>query len=183
MGAERVGAVLLGRSAGPRSRWSIAPAADGAEVIAYRQLRRRVFVQEQGLFAGSDADAVDEDPRTVVLVARSVEGTILGGVRLAPVRDPDIGWWHGGRLAVEADARSAGGIGAALVRAACAHAEAVGALRFEATVQAANERWFAHLGWRAVRTIAMAGAPHVLMYWPIDRSGHARGGPRPRRDP
>ena len=49
---------------------------------------------------------------------------------LGPAIDgPDVGWWQGGRLV--AAARS--GAGAALVRAACARAEAAGALRFDAT--------------------------------------------------
>ena len=167
---ERVGGgVLVGPAPRAAGRWRVEVAADRAGVRAYQELRRRVFVQEQGLFAGSDADDTDADPRTVVLVARAPDGTVLGGVRLAPATEPDLGWWHGGRLVVAATSRTAGGIGAALVRAACAHAERLGALRFEATVQAANERWFTHLGWRRLRPVTVAGAPHVLMTWPVDR--------------
>jgi putative N-acetyltransferase (TIGR04045 family) len=150
-------------------------AADATEVAAYRALRHRVFVQEQGLFAVSDADAVDDDPRTVVLVARSPAGTVVGGVRLAPVADPGLGWWQGGRLVVAPDSRTAGGIGALLVRAACAQAERLGATRFEATVQAANESWFGHLGWQRVGAVTVAGAPHVLMRWPVGRFGGLGG--------
>src|SRR4029453_1572535 len=93
-----------------------------------------------------------------------------GGVRLGPVADgPDIGWWAGGRLAVARDARGAWGVGAALVRAACARAEAEGALRFDATVQARNEVLFQRLGWVAVGPVTVAATPHVLMRWPIGR--------------
>jgi len=47
-------------------------------------------------------------------------------------------WWSGVPL----------GLGnAELVRAACRHAVAAGVLRFEADVQARNERFFAALGW------------------------------------
>jgi AIR synthase-related protein len=60
-------------------------------------------------------------------------------------------------------------VGAALVRAACARAEDEGVLRFEASVQARNEVFFARLGWRQVRRITVAGTPHVLMRWPIGR--------------
>lgn len=162
------GAVAL-EAGGRRVRWSVAPAADAAEVAAYRALRHRVFVQEQGLFVTSDADALDDDPHTVVLVARSAAGAVLGGVRLAPVGDPDLGWWQGGRLVVAPGSRTAGGIGAALVRAACAHAGRLGAVRFEATVQAANEVWFTHLGWQRVGAVTVAGAPHVLMRGPVGR--------------
>jgi hypothetical protein len=37
-----------------------------ATIAAYRSLRTKVFVHEQGLFTGHDLDAPDEDPRTVV---------------------------------------------------------------------------------------------------------------------
>ncbi|MFT4262121.1 MAG: hypothetical protein QM572_01945, partial [Nocardioides sp.] len=78
--------------------------AEGADLEAYRALRRDVFVAEQGLFPGSDRDDVDDDPRTVVLVARTPDGEVLGGVRLAPMTElsggRDLGWWRGSRLAV-----------------------------------------------------------------------------------
>jgi AIR synthase-related protein len=61
------------------------------------------------------------------------------------------------------------GVGSALVRAACARAEAEGALRFDATVQVRNEPLFARLGWQSVRRLTVADAPHVLMRWPIGR--------------
>lgn len=136
----------------------------------YHRLRSQVFVDEQGLFDGSDRDDRDDDPRTVVLAARNSRGELLGGVRLGPAGPgPDIGWWIGGRLVVDAAVRGVRGIGPALVRAACAHAEAAGALRFDATVQARNERMFTVMGWRPVRRTTVAGRPHVLMRWPIDR--------------
>ncbi|MET0414389.1 MAG: hypothetical protein ABW022_00005, partial [Actinoplanes sp.] len=164
--------------------FTILPATDRAEYLA---LRRQVFVAEQGLFDHHDLDDRDDDPRTVVLVARSARGEFLGGVRVGPAVDgPDIGWWQGGRLAVIPAARGlringsapgtpaarggkgirsalgGRGIGSALVRAACAYAENAGALRFDATVQPRNERVFAHLGWDRVRETTVAGRPHVL---------------------
>jgi putative N-acetyltransferase (TIGR04045 family) len=147
--------------------------ADPAALAGYRALRRAVFVAEQGLFDGHDGDDVDDDPRTVVLVARDPRDPakpVVGGVRLAPVTEPDLGWWAGSRLAVHPSARRGGvQIGAALVRAACASAEAAGALRFEATVQAANERFFARLGWQRLAAVELFGAPHVSMRWPVHR--------------
>ena len=169
---------LLGdqRSVARQPWYRIEPATDPGTLAAYRALRRRVFCHEQQLFDRDDTDEVDADPRTEVLVARDRAGTVLGGVRLGPAGPgPDLGWWQGGRLAVEPAARRArtapggAGLGAALVRAACARAEAAGALRFEATVQARNERLFARWGWQPVRPATVAGAPHVLMRWPIDR--------------
>ncbi|ONI92071.1 AIR synthase [Saccharothrix sp. ALI-22-I] len=190
-----------------RPGFRIEPADD---VAAYRELRRLVFVEEQGLFSGTDLDEHDDDPRTVVLVARDESGQVLGGVRLHPARvdGPDIGWWQGGRLVVDPACRgtgggwsgaslfqptfevgdntvffessgqdhpivvgagAVGGVGSALVRAACAYAEATGALRFDATVQASNEVLFSRLGWTRVRDVVVAGRPHVLMRWPIGR--------------
>ncbi|MER7878805.1 MSMEG_0567/sll0787 family protein [Streptomyces solisilvae] len=145
--------------------------ADGpADLSAYRRLRRDAFVYEQGLFRGHDLDERDTDPRTLVLIARGRDGTVVGGVRLGPATDgPDIGWWQGGRLVVAPAVRGSAGVGAALVRAACARAEAEGALRFDATVQTRNEVLFRRLGWRRVRDITAAGSPHVLMRWPIGR--------------
>ncbi|WP_439813546.1 MSMEG_0567/sll0787 family protein [Streptomyces sp. P9-2] len=153
-----------------QSRFHIEQACSAAELSDYRRLRREAFVHEQGLFTGHDLDDRDTDPRTLVLVAKDQDATVVGGVRLGPVGDgPDIGWWQGGRLVVARRARGPHGIGAALVRAACARAEAEGVLRFDATVQAQGEVLFKRLGWRSVREIEAAGALHMLMRWPIGR--------------
>ena len=150
--------------------FTLLEAATPELLAGYRALRRDVFVGEQGLFETDDADAVDADPRTVVLVALDADGCVLGGVRLHPAEGgADLGWWVGGRLAVRAGARGTLGVGPALVRAACARAEAEGALRFDATVQPANEVLFARLGWLRVRGVTVARRPHVLMRWPVGR--------------
>jgi putative N-acetyltransferase (TIGR04045 family) len=147
-------------------------------VATYRALRRAVFVDEQGLFAdrpGGDHDDHDDDPRALVLLAHDGDGELLGGVRLAPAdADPatrDLGWWCGSRLVVAPAARRRAGVrvGAALIRAACARAEAQGVLRFEADVQPANEALFLRLGWLRVRDTTAAGRPHVRMRWPVGR--------------
>ena len=165
--------VLLGdRSSIERQpRIFIEQAGDQSALASYRALRTEVFVREQGLFSGGDHDARDDDPRTVVLLARDTgSGAVVGGVRLGPAdHGPDLGWWAGSRLAVHPAARGMSGVGSALVRAACARAEAEGALRFDATVQVRNEPLFARLGWQSVRRLTVADAPHVLMRWPIGR--------------
>jgi putative N-acetyltransferase (TIGR04045 family) len=163
---------LLGESRAPRPHpaFRVERVDDAASLTAYRALRSRVFVDEQNLFARHDVDRHDDDARTVVLVARDARGEVIGGVRLHPAGDgPDIGWWCGGRLVVDPAHRSAGGVGPALVRAACAYAENASVLRFEATVQVRNERMFARLGWTPVRAVTVAGTPHVLMRWPTGR--------------
>jgi predicted GNAT family N-acyltransferase len=77
----------------------------------YHRLRHRVFIDEQRLFTGSDRDDRDDDPRTVVLQARGTHGELLGGVRLGPAGPgDDIGWWAGGRVAVDPSVRGAHGI-------------------------------------------------------------------------
>lgn len=142
--------------------------ADRPAKQTYYALRCRAFVDQQGLFDRTDLDERDDDPRTVVLVARDSHGEVIGGVRLGPAAaGPDIGWWQGGRLVAAPGTHR--GVGAALVRAACARAEAEGALRFDATVQLGTQRFFQRLGWETVRPVTVAGTPHVLMRWPIDR--------------
>jgi putative N-acetyltransferase (TIGR04045 family) len=140
--------------------------ADPAGVRAHRQLRQQAFVEDQGLFAGTDLDDADADPATVVLVARGVAGEVLGGVRLAPV-GVDVGWWTGSRLVVAPG--SPPGIGPALVVAACARAEQAGALRFDATVQDRYAAMFTRLGWAATGAADIGGRPHTAMTWPIGR--------------
>jgi putative N-acetyltransferase (TIGR04045 family) len=176
--------VVLGDSASlaRRPAFSIERADDAGAIAAYRKLRVRAFVHEQGLFVGHDLDDRDDDPRTVVLVARDRAGTVIGGVRLGPTGGgPDLGWWFGGRLVVDPASRGVdassggvgpvglGGVGPALVRAACAYAESAGVLRFEATVQGRGERMFTRLGWQPVQPVTVAGSSHVLMRWPIGR--------------
>jgi AIR synthase-related protein len=176
--------------------FGIAPAEDATALASYRWLRRNVFVEEQGLFDRDDHDDHDDDPRTVVLLARDRSGAVLGGVRLHPAvpGGPDLGWWYGSRLAVYPESRNGASglwhesrsssspvarpqaaypVGPALIRAACAYAEAAGVLRFEAAVQAANERMFRRLGWTSVRPVTVADQPHMLMRWPVGRIASA----------
>jgi AIR synthase-related protein len=152
--------------AAPAPGFAIRRADGGADLSAFRRLRHDEFVRAQHLFTDSDADDVDDDPRTVVLVATASDGTLLGGVRLAPRCEPDLGWWSGSRLVTLGAARSAG-VGPALVRAACAHAESAGVLRFDATVQRRYASMFAALGWEDHGECLVAGSPHASMRWPL----------------
>ncbi|UMG93010.1 MSMEG_0568 family radical SAM protein [Nocardioides sp. TF02-7] len=163
--------VLLGgpRRAAAGTGLTVTVAESPADLAAYHRLRREVFVDEQHLFEGSDHDAVDDDPRTRVLLARAPGGEVLGGVRIHPMTGPDLGWWRGSRLVVGRGARMLMGVGATLVRAACAAAEQAGALRFDATVQARNERMFTRLGWVPRERIVLHDAEHVLVEWPVGR--------------
>jgi putative N-acetyltransferase (TIGR04045 family) len=150
----------------PASGFLIRQADTAADLAAYRKLRRDAFVVEQHLFVHSDADDVDDDPRTVVLVATAQDGTVVGGVRLAPKCEPDIGWWAGSRLVT---IERSSGVGPALVRAACAHAEGAGVLRFDAAVQRRYAPMFDSLGWEDHGDCVVAGTPHAAMRWPLHR--------------
>ncbi|MEV7934363.1 MSMEG_0567/sll0787 family protein [Curtobacterium sp. NPDC089185] len=162
---------------GPAPTASVAPApfvvgiADAVEVAAYRRLRHDAFVDDQGLFDRTDVDHLDQDHRTVVLVARATDGSgaVLGGVRVAPATVRDIGWWTGSRLVVGPAARNAAGVGSALVRAACALVEQRGALRFDALVQERAAALFTRIGWQPTGREVLGGVPHLRMRWPVDR--------------
>jgi putative N-acetyltransferase (TIGR04045 family) len=162
-----VDASILAGAPQPPTPFLIHPAESQHQLNTYRRLRRDAFVTDQGLFPGTDRDDLDDDPRTVVLVASAPDGRILGGVRLAPATAVDLGWWTGSRLVADPSARATG-VGPALVRAACAHAESAGALRFEATVQQRHAPLFSALGWQTLGHRAVAQRPHVWMRWPLD---------------
>jgi len=120
---------VLTRSVAPKVAppFLITVAETAGERAAARQLRRDTFVTEQQVFTGDDHDDADDHPRTLTLNARAVTGEVVGTVRLALSGTDDLGWWVGSRLAVRRSARGHElGIGSALVRAACAHAEALG---------------------------------------------------------
>lgn len=163
-------ALLSGEAPAVRPDFLITTLAEQPHRVAveYTALRHHVFVDTQQLFATSDRDEADDDPATTVLVATDAAGRLLGGVRLAPVTRPDLGWWTGSRLVLAPQARG-GGVGQALVRAACAWADANHLLRFEATVQRRYEPMFTALGWTLLGHTEFGGAPHSRMRWPLDR--------------
>ena len=159
--------LLTGATVRPAAFLVTAEATAPADYLA---LRREVFVDGFGLFAGDDTDDHDASEHTITLVARTADGTLLGGVRVhAPTGDPGLGWWRGGRLAVRDGAPV--GVGSALVRAACATAEGLGALRFDAQIVPANRAFFERLGWTVVRPVVAHGREHLLVDWPVARVG------------
>jgi putative N-acetyltransferase (TIGR04045 family) len=109
-------------------------------------IRRRIFVEEQAIFAESDADAHDRDPSMVALIGYC-DGVAAGTVRLFAL-DHASGTWQGDRLAVLAPYRMRG-VGAPLVRAAVATAAVRGGRLMSAHIQPANVRFFQRLGWVA----------------------------------
>ncbi|MEM6581330.1 MAG: MSMEG_0567/Sll0786 family nitrogen starvation N-acetyltransferase [Pseudomonadota bacterium] len=161
------------------------------EVEQARQLRRRVFCDEQQIFKHDDRDAIDD--RALTLVAMGSQGgwhqQVVGTVRIH--REPnDV--WYGSRLAVDTDFRTEGQLGTALIRLAVSSAHAVGCVRFLATVQRQNERLFQRLMWHTQDYRTLFGHPHAVMEADLDAYPpfyHPKGGfvikarkPKPTQD-
>jgi len=144
-----------------------------AERDAHFQVRRQVFVAEQGLFRGmngdrdrTDRDGHDDDPATIHVVGLA-DDQICGTVRLYPLGAD--GRWKGDRLAVLASHRHLG-LGAPLVRFAVSSAGRLGGREMEAFIQPANVAFFRWLGWRRTGDLVdYAGIPHQRML--IDLTG------------
>ena len=119
---------------GVSSRSSIALSASIAcrlatgdgELQAHFELRRCVFVEEQGLFVMDDRDERDDEPGTLHAIGLA-DGEPCGAVRLYPI-DPAAHQWKGDRLAVLGEHR-ANHLGAWLVRFAVTTAGRLGGRR------------------------------------------------------
>ncbi len=132
------------------------------QLSGYRELRRAIFAEEQGLFEGSDQD--EHDAHALPIVAASqiagMADRVVGVVRIyrsAP------GVWYGGRLGVRREYRRFGAIGGALITTAVSTAHALGCARFLATIQLPNVRYFEHHHFRVVGPALVHGKPHQLM--------------------
>ena len=134
------------------------PAESVAEAAIHAAIRHAVFVEEQGLFDGTDRDGFDTDP-TAEHVLGFVDGVPAGTVRLYRLPSDERGerLWKGDRLAVLRQYRHIA-LGGPLVRYAVATAAAV------AYVQVANVAFFRRLGWSLVgEPFAYVGEPHQQM--------------------
>lgn len=125
-------------------------------------LRREVFCVEQGLFGDDDRDAIDNHAH--LLVALSCVGgahdEVVGTVRIH--REAPQVWW-GSRLAVAANYRAMGRIGATLIRLAVSSAHARGCDTFLAHVQCQNVPLFNRMQWQSLREEQLHGRLHHLM--------------------
>lgn len=133
------------------------------ELDAHYALREASFVRNQGLFAGTDRDDHDRDPRTMHLVAVcQPTGEVAGAVRCYVRED---GVWFGGRLVVSQAFRASKlKVAPALVRAAEEQVRATGAKTFLAYIQWRYAPLFEHIGWvRVGGEVEYAGTPHQLM--------------------
>jgi putative N-acetyltransferase (TIGR04045 family) len=125
-------------------------------------LRRKVFCEEQGIFANDDRDAIDEI--AIPLVAISSLGVapddVVGTVR---IHEAEPGVWWGSRLAVAAAYRRIGALGTSLIHLAVCSAHGRGCRRFYAHVQSQNALLFQRLHWRTIEETELHGRPHHFM--------------------
>jgi predicted GNAT family N-acyltransferase len=134
----------------------VRPARGATERAAALELRRQVFVDEQGIPSGLETDRRDADAlHLVALRDQAVIGTcrVVIDRRTAKL----------GRLAVRRDARGQG-TGAALVRAAEAQARAAGAERMALHAQTHATSLYAARGFVLLGApFREAGIEHVRM--------------------
>lgn len=126
------------------------------------RLRQAVFCEEQGVFEGNDIDDIDQIATPIVALAcvGGLPDEVVGTVR---IHQSEPGVWWGSRLAVAADYRKLGNLGAALIRLAVTSAHAQGCHTFLAQVQSRNVPLFRRLHWRSLQEIELHGRPHHLM--------------------
>jgi putative N-acetyltransferase (TIGR04045 family) len=144
----------------PQVEVYVARTAD--ELAGHFEVRRQVFVDEQGLFDTTDRDRWDETALHVVAVAGS---DVVGAVRLYQL--DEAGLWQGDRLSVSENARRrrAGG---PLVRFAVATAGQLGGHLMIARIQAPIVPLFRFLGWERVGgLIDYRGVAHQRMTIPL----------------
>lgn len=137
---------------------SIAPTRD---IATCRALRRRVFIEEQGV---SEADELDDlDDQAIHLLATK-DGTPLGSARLLVLGETG----KIGRVCVLPQARGTG-LGAALMRAAIAEFRRIpGVARVKLGAQTHALGFYERLGFQATGPEFMdAGIPHRDMVLPL----------------
>lgn len=132
----------------------------GDDLAEHHEIRHRVFVEAQQVFAGDDRDARDDEPHTLHVVGL-VDGLVGGAVRLYPT--DDRGRWKGDRLAVLAEYRLCR-LGAVLVDFAVHTAAERGGQTMDAHIQPANVAFFRQLGWEpAGPSVVFHGLVHQPM--------------------
>lgn len=131
------------------------------EISEYFALRRKIFVEEQGLFQTHDTDNLDSIAHPIIAVTADAPTLeVLGIVR---IYEPEPRLWYGGRLGTHPDYRRGWHIGKGLITKAVTTANAWGCDRFLATVQIQNVRFFQRLHWDSLEEIEIRGIVHHLM--------------------
>ena len=133
------------------------------DLRAYYAIRKRFFVDAQGIFHETEIEPIDNDPRTIHIVAIcEPEGDVIGTVRCYP--GPG-GIWFGGRLAVVEEHRASRlTVGKGLVRKAEELVRQQGVETFVGYIQLPTVRFFEHIDWLKIgEPIDYVGRPHQLM--------------------
>jgi predicted GNAT family N-acyltransferase len=135
-------------------------ASSSSEVDEALELRRRVFVDEQGVTVEADQDGRDREALHIVAFDR---GRLVGTCRLVF----DDGIARLGRMAVERDQRGRG-LGAAILELAEREARAAGAERIRLHAQTTARSLYERSGFRVEGDdFVEEGIPHVTMEKPL----------------
>jgi predicted GNAT family N-acyltransferase len=135
-------------------------AANASEVDEALELRRRVFVGQQGVTLEADQDGRDAEATHIVAVE---DGRVIGTCRL--VLDDHLA--RLGRMAVE-PARRGEGIGATMLGAAEREARAAGSQRIRLHAQVAARTLYERGGFEIKGEEFMEeGIPHLTMEKPL----------------
>lgn len=138
--------------------WELQGAAD---------LRKQVFVREQCVFPHHDRDPIDDQAAHLVVLSTCAHelDAVVGTVR---IHQPQLRIWWGSRLAVSADYRKVGQLGAELIRLAVSSANAQGCDKFFAHVQVQNVDLFRRMRWHPLEEVPLHGVPHMRMMADLD---------------
>ena len=136
---------------------TVRPADGPGEIAAALELRRVVFVEEQGVTLAEDLDGRDDE--ALHLVAVEDDGTVIGTCRLLPAGEKI----KLGRMAVTTSARRRG-IAAALLEAADAQAVALGGRRIVLAAQTYATALYERAGYTPCGDVFLdAGIEHRRM--------------------
>ena len=132
------------------------------QVAGYWALRQAIFAHEQRLFMSSDRDVHDDHALPLVALSSTagMPDAVVGVVRVYPVGHDE---WFGGRLGVCPVYRRHGIVGETLIKTAVGTALGAGSVRFFATVQLANVRYFQRHHFQVVGERLVSGVVHALM--------------------
>ena len=130
---------------------------DEMEMEECFKIRKKIFVENMGLFSESDIDEYDFNRKTIHIIAK-FNGRPVGTVRII---DEGNGIFRGSRLSVLPSAPPLTGF--KLVRYAVRMVEKLGGKVFRAFVLPELEGFFKRCGWVAGEEIIYAGRRHIIM--------------------
>jgi putative N-acetyltransferase (TIGR04045 family) len=131
-------------------------------------LRKRVFVDEQGIFDVHDQDDIDSIATHLVAISTIAHEahSVVGTVR---IHQAEPGIWWGSRLAVDPAYRNVGRLGAELISLAVRSANARNCRVFYANVQTQNVVLFRRMRWQCLKEVNCHGVEHMLMSADLSR--------------